>query len=208
MNRNIQKEVLARKGSLNINKLSCQYNELTCREKLYYAYKYDKESFEDFVFTYTNIFPNVRKIIPTLIKRHVSSKDDGRIIFIDIEMKDGKKVPQGNISSGMFKAMMILSELLMGNNNSPIIIDEIENSLGVNCLPDILSELQTAQNQVIITSHHPRVINDISKNYWKVVSREKNGNIRTYPANEVLDFESNHDNFLLLLNSSIYRGRT
>ncbi|MEZ8882501.1 AAA family ATPase [Vibrio sp. 10N.222.54.F6] len=202
----IHKEVLARNGNLSIKKLSAQFKELTCREKIYYAFKYDKDAFDELEFIYTNIFPEVKKITPRLIKTHTESSDGRRVIFIELDLKNGQKINQSQISSGMFKAMMLLSELQFGNNNSPIIIDEIENSLGVNCLPDILSELQQTSNQVIITSHHPRVINDIPKSFWKVVSRGKNGDITTYPASEVLDFDSNHDNFLLLMNSNIYRG--
>ncbi|EJA3094070.1 AAA family ATPase [Vibrio parahaemolyticus] len=205
----IHKDVLEYKNRLDIKKLSCKYKDLSCREKIYYAYKYDKDSFDDFLFVYTSIFPEVKSIIPSLFRTGGDSSinEELRVLFINIQMRNGKQVNQKDISSGMFKTMMILSELYFGNNKSPIIIDEIENSLGINCLPDVLTELNMVSNQVIITSHHPRVINEIPREHWSIVSRDAKGSIITYPAKEVLSDTSRHEAFLQLINSPEYRGK-
>ncbi|MDV2999866.1 MAG: hypothetical protein N5P05_001472 [Chroococcopsis gigantea SAG 12.99] len=51
---------------------------------------------------------------------------------------------------------MYISQLYLAPDNSIILIDEFENSLGVNCL-DSVTELVLNNNklQFIITSHHP-----------------------------------------------------
>ncbi len=204
----IHKDVLEHKNKLDIKKLSCKYKELSCREKLFYASKYDKESYDEFLFAYTSIFPEVKNVSVSLFRTGAEQTDERRALFINLVMKDNNKtVNQSNISSGMFKTMMILSELYFGNSNSPIIIDEIENSLGVNCLPDVLTELNMASNQIIITSHHPRVINEIPRKHWSIVSRDNKGSIITYAAESVLSSNSKHDAFLQLINSPYYRGK-
>ena len=47
---------------------------------------------------------------------------------------------------------------------SLVLIDEFENGLGVNCI-DVLAELLLGERrdlQFVITSHHPKIINQIS----------------------------------------------
>lgn len=190
----------------SIKEISKKHKTLKCREKIYYAFKYDQKAFEDYIFAYTSIFPSVHTIEPRLI---VAMTDDGKeeknLIFIDLHMQSGEVVNQRSISSGMFKTMMILSELYLGNNDTPIVIDEIENSLGVNCLSDVLSEMEAAENQIIVTSHHPLVINKIPAKYWSVVTRSGQ-EIKTTKAELVIGSVSNHDKFIQLINSKLYRG--
>nr|WP_293102352.1 hypothetical protein [Okeania sp. SIO2F4] len=42
-----------------------------------------------------------------------------------------------HISSGMLKTLMYISELYLSPEGSVILIDEFENSLGVNCLDSV-----------------------------------------------------------------------
>ncbi|MBP0010739.1 MULTISPECIES: AAA family ATPase [unclassified Roseofilum] len=83
-----------------------------------------------------------------------------------------------NISSGMFKTLMYISELYLSPENSVILIDEFENSLGINCIDSVTDLVWENTNlQFIVTSHHPYIINNISPKYWKIVTRK--GNIVT-----------------------------
>ena len=69
---------------------------------------------------------------------------------------------------------MHLLELALASPGTVIVIDEFENSLGVNCLP-ALSDLlldHARELQFILTSHHPYVINNIPSTWWKVVTRQ------------------------------------
>ncbi|MDL5054282.1 AAA family ATPase [Oscillatoria laete-virens NRMC-F 0139] len=78
-----------------------------------------------------------------------------------------------NISSGMFKTLMYISELYLSPDDCVILIDEFENSLGINCLDNVTDLiLSNRKSQFIITSHHPYVINNISPAYWKIVTRK------------------------------------
>ncbi|EID0060410.1 ATP-binding protein [Vibrio vulnificus] len=194
------------KKNFDIKKFSHQNRELNCKEKLFYAFEYDKSAFFEFQETYISIFEQVKKIEPKVV-RTFETTENNRMMIIELELVNGQRVHQSHISSGMFKTMMILAELHFGSNHSPIIIDEIENSLGVNCLPEILSQLNDTENQVIITSHHPRVINEIPTKFWNIVSRKPDGSVVTYPATQVLP-SGRHEAFIQLMNSPEFRGLT
>ena len=64
--------------------------------------------------------------------------------------------------------------------------DEFENSLGVNCMGPLTDFILSRANdlQFIITSHHPYIINNIPKSYWKIV-RRKGSAVRVTPASEI-----------------------
>ena len=207
LNKKIKKENSSEKAL--INKLSAMHNEMNCRERIYYACIYDKQKFSDFEFCFSNIFPEVKLITPKVVTAVVDPENgvEKKLILINLELENGTIVKQFHISSGMFKSMMILSELFFGNSDSPIIIDEVENSLGINCLPDILNELKISDNQVIITTHHPRIINNVEPNSWKIISRN-GSNIIANEAEQFINSTSHHDKFIQLINSAIYRGKS
>lgn len=81
-------------------------------------------------------------------------------------------IHQGQISSGMLKTLLHISELYLSTQDTVILIDEFENSLGINCI-DVVTELllENRNMQFIITSHHPYIINNIPMEYWKIVTR-------------------------------------
>ncbi|MFT6901180.1 MAG: ABC-type lipoprotein export system ATPase subunit [Colwellia sp.] len=190
--------------NVKINDFSRFDSTIDCREKIFFAYKYDKISFENFEFIYTSIFPSVLSIEPETIKRTSEKTQIERIaLFMTLKMTDGTIVHQPYISSGMFKSMMILADLIFSNNKNLVIIDEIENSLGVNCLADIIQEIKSSESQYILSTHHPRIINDVPVDSWKIVSR-KSGVISTRTADRIKNSSSNHDNFLQLINSPDY----
>ncbi|MDJ1184836.1 AAA family ATPase [Roseofilum casamattae] len=76
------------------------------------------------------------------------------------------------MSSGMFKTLMYISQLYLSPEHSVILIDEFENSLGINCIDSVTDlVLDNTNLQFIATSHHPYIINNISPKYWKIVTR-------------------------------------
>lgn len=104
------------------------------------------------------------------------------------------------ISSGMYKTLIQISECYLTAEGSVILIDEFENSLGVNCI-DILSDLlsESRNLQFIITSHHPYIINKVGMEHWKIVTRK--GGVVT--AKDAKDFglgKSRHEAFMQLIN--------
>ncbi|WP_105174290.1 AAA family ATPase [Pseudoalteromonas sp. T1lg122] len=188
--------------NLNIKQFSEKFPELTCREKMYYCFNGDKESFEEFEYMYTSIFTNVEKVIVEDFQ-DIRHRINRSAILIRLELSDGTIIDQGSMSSGMFKSLTILAELLFSSDKSILVIDEIENSLGINCLSDILEIIQSNRSQAILSTHHPKVINNIPPSKWRIVSR-KGGEIKTYKAESINNSSSQHDKFLQLINSEIY----
>ena len=118
-------------------------------------------------------------------------------------MQDGSEVVQRDISSGMFNTLMLLSYLILSPPSTVLLIDELENGLGFNCLADIISEIKSVNFQCIISTHHPKVISDMATEHWKVVNRKGN-RVIVNPATAVLQSTSHHDHFIQLLNSASY----
>jgi predicted ATPase len=113
-------------------------------------------------------------------------------------------ISQKYISSGMYKTLIQISECYLTAEGSVILIDEFENSLGVNCI-DILSDLlsESRNLQFIITSHHPYIINKVGMEHWKIVTRK--GGVVT--AKDAKDFglgKSRHEAFMQLINLDEY----
>ncbi|MCI0490635.1 MAG: ATP-binding protein [Blastocatellia bacterium] len=115
-------------------------------------------------------------------------------------------IPQERISSGMYKTFMHLSEMFLWPEGTVVLIDEFENSLGVNCI-DVLTEDLLQENrglQFIITSHHPYIINNISPEYWKIVTR-RGGVVSTHDAKDLHISDSRHKAFIQLINLEEYK---
>lgn len=113
-------------------------------------------------------------------------------------------IQQIRISSGMLRTLMHLSELYLSAEGTVILIDEFENSLGVNCI-NILGDLLSANRnlQFIITSHHPYIINEIEMENWKIVTR-KGGIVTVKDAKDLKLGKSKHKAFMQLMNSDEY----
>lgn len=114
-----------------------------------------------------------------------------------------KWLTQEELSSGMLRTLIHLCDLFLCPKNSVILIDEFENSLGVNCIDVITDDIMTNSSdiQFILTSHHPYIINRIPISSWKIVRR--NGSfVWTSSAHQLGIGLSSHDSFIQLLNSS------
>ncbi|MCC6558763.1 MAG: ATP-binding protein [Polyangiaceae bacterium] len=54
-----------------------------------------------------------------------------------LEEETGAWTPQAEMSSGMLRVLLHLIELSLIPPGSVIVIDELENSLGKNCMPQL-----------------------------------------------------------------------
>ena len=110
-----------------------------------------------------------------------------------------------NISSGMLKTMVHIAQLQLCSNSSLILIDEFENSLGVNCIDELTSSILSSERglQFIITSHHPYIINNINHTNWKIVTR-KGSAVTARDAAEFNFDKSKHKAFTQLINLDLY----
>jgi len=82
-------------------------------------------------------------------------------------------IPVNDISSGMQKIFLLILDLFLMKDSGILLIDEYENSLGINAinfLPDLIYTI-SEKCQFIITSHHPYIINNIDIENWHVFHR-------------------------------------
>lgn len=153
------------------------------------------------------IFPQVEDI--RILREFVNFNGAGKpSILFSLELKEvgvDKWITQSNISMGMLKTLIHITEIYLAPEDSVLLIDEFENSLGVNCI-DVVSELLNERKDVqfIITSHHPYLINKIPMQYWKIITRK--GSVVT--ATNAADYEelsgSKHKVFTQLINLPAY----
>ena len=112
-------------------------------------------------------------------------------------------VTSPRISSGMNRIFSHLIDLALAPPGTVIIIDEVENSLGVNCLPEIIDRfLRRPQGlQFILTSHHPYIIQNIPSDQWQIVTR-KGSTVRVVAAKTIPAIKTNsaHGKFIQLIN--------
>lgn len=135
-------------------------------------------------------------------------EDSARELYMVAIDVYGKKLMQHEISNGMLKTIYYVVELITMSSNSLVLIDEFENGLGVNCI-DILAELLLSERrdlQFIITSHHPKIINQISNKKWKIIERDI-ATVKNLTANEYGIMHSQHDVYFNLLNRWEFEGK-
>jgi len=113
------------------------------------------------------------------------------------------------LSTGMQKVMLILTDVYTMPDGSIYLIDEYENSLGVSAIdffPPFLIELER-DIQFIITSHHPYLINNIPVQNWLVFHRDGSQVQIRYGTENVEAYgESKQTRFLKLINDPFYSG--
>ncbi|WP_293124509.1 AAA family ATPase [Microcoleus sp. bin38.metabat.b11b12b14.051] len=162
----------------------------------------DSNIFNEIKRAFIEIFPQVENI-----KIEAVEDEDSSFTSFPIQIKEkgvNNWIEQNNISSGMLKTLILISELYLSPEGTVILIDEFENSLGVNCI-DIVTNLLTENRniQFILTSHHPYIINNISMEYWKIVTR-KGGIVTVTDAKDLNLGKSRHQAFTQLINLEEY----
>ncbi len=148
--------------------------------KLALLYMVDNQSFNLIKNNFISVFPSVEDI-----KFDVAKLNESFTLFFIKEKGVKKWIYHQDISAGMFKTFIELGRIYLSPNNSLILIDEFENSLGANCIDAVTDNIVNSNrnNQFIITSHHPYIINNIPVRNWKIVSREGSV-VRTHDADE------------------------
>jgi predicted ATPase len=158
--------------------------------------------FNEIKLAFIEAFPQVEDI-----KIEAVEDDDSSFTSFPIQIKEkgvNNWISQNNISSGMLKTLILISELYLSPEGTVILIDEFENSLGINCI-DVVTDLLTENRniQFILTSHHPYIINNISMEYWKIVTR-KGGVVTVTDAKDLNLGKSRHQAFTQLINLEEY----
>lgn len=204
----------------NANKLVKKYNTLKkiqesdedIRIKLYLVSKNDQKTFNKIKDRFCEIFPQVQDL---KIEPMDFNDEELPSFFKDypfIQMKENgvpKWIQQGKISSGMFRTLTHISEMYLCPEGTVFLIDEFENSLGINCIDELTNDILKSSRQVqfIITSHHPYIINNIEFSSWKLVTR-KSGVVKTNPIDKFISGKSKHDKFMQLMQLKQYETGT
>ncbi|CAG5080083.1 AAA family ATPase [Parvicella tangerina] len=204
-----------RYSSLSIEKLKKKYgtfeqiveSDLDTFHKLALVHDISKDVFEDIKARFIDVFPQIENIKIEPIKDDEFTNFVFEATVIQIKEKGVKKwIPHNRMSSGMLRTLLHIAEMYLWNPGTVILIDEFENSLGVNCI-DVLTEDLIYENknvQFIATSHHPYIINKIPYDYWKIVTR-KGSKIKTVDASQFNKGMSHHDQFMSLINLPFYK---
>ncbi len=118
-------------------------------------------------------------------------------------------VPLQELSSGMQKVLLIVTDILTLPRGSIYLIDEYENSLGVNAI-DFLPQfiVDHGENiQFFITTHHPYLINSMPMKNWRVF-RRVGSKVSIKPGSEFEEKygKSKQRAFTQLINDPFYLG--
>lgn len=185
-----------------ISLTSLKESNLSIQAKLFVLYRDFPMEFEQVKNSFIKVFPDISDVKIEIV--HMTSRlrqllDD--VYTINIKEKKIQNWIDGfSISSGMFKALMYISELYLSPDNCTILIDEFENSLGINCLDSVTELILNNRNlQFIITSHHPYIINNFSPACWRIVTR-KGDSVTVKDAQEFHISESRQKAFIDLIN--------
>lgn len=189
---------------------SIRNSDESLKTKLYLSYKNERQIFDEIKDTFIDVFPYVEDIkVEPLNKSNDNEKLHPLLReapFIQIKEKGVHNwIEERKMSSGMFRALMHISEIHLCAYGTLILIDEFENSLGINCIDEVTRCIVSNRRnlQFIITSHHPYIINNINLKNWKLITR-KAGVVKSYDATKFITGESKHKAFTQLINLDEY----
>ncbi len=176
------------------------FSHLPVAMKVYVAKNYYQD-------LYLKIFDAVKELFMEIQDIDVV-EDTSREMYLIAMKVYNKTLLQHEISNGMLKTIYYIVELFTMSKDALVLIDEFENGLGVNCI-DLLSEMLITERedlQFIITSHHPKIINGIPKEKWKIIDRNisiiKNSGSMQYGIGN-----SQHEAYFNLINKWEFEGK-
>lgn len=185
---------------------SIQNSPLNFRFRLALAYRNVPQIFEQIKNHFIETFPYVEDIKLEPTTQEGTSIWGTSLPILQIKEKGVEHwIHQTRISDGMTKSLYIISQFYLSAPGTVILIDEFENSLGVNCI-DILNRdllVESSDRQFILTSHHPYIINNVGMEHWKIVTR-KGGVVMIRDAAAFNLGKSRHDAFIQLINLEAY----
>lgn len=182
--------------------------ELGLNATLYILSRFYKEIFNEISENFKIAFPFIAET--AILDFSQISKQPVAIeipVFCIKEKNTDTWVPIIEASSGMQKVLLILTDVYTLAPDSIYIIDEYENSLGINAIdffPRFLLDLEK-NIQFLITSHHPYLINEIPPKNWYIFNRKgTNVTIKYGEELEARFGKSKQKAFTQLINDSFY----
>lgn len=152
-------------------------NNLSIHVRCYFLAEYFKPVLEKLKDHFQRVFPFVEAFEFSKIGQQPQFEGlpqigDGVMLMIR-ERGVADAVPFTELSSGMQKVLLIIADILTSPKEILYIIDEYENSLGINAidfLPTFISECGEGR-QLLVTTHHPSLINAAPIDTWLVFNR-------------------------------------
>ncbi len=170
-------------------------SDLTTHLKLALVYENVPDIFAEIKERFIELFPHVEDLKFEILERGLDV-----VPYLCIrEHGMTNWMPSSRISSGMIKSLIFIANLYLCDDGTVILMDEFENSLGVNCIT-ILDDmmLEDRDLQFIITSHHPYIINNVPMSHWRIVTRK--GDVVTVKTAHELELgRSKHEAFMQLI---------
>lgn len=142
--------------------------------RLYTLRDVDIDKFKNVVDQFKAVFPTVEGIDFTDGSKLFGAPPQGKVPVLTVkEHEVDHPVMLHDLSTGMQKVLLIITDVIMMPPETVYIIDEYENSLGVNAinfLPGLINDFGE-ESQFIVTSHHPYLINRMPIETWQVFHR-------------------------------------
>jgi predicted ATPase len=185
--------------------------DLSIHTRCYFLAEFFKPKLEQLKDHFQRIFPFVealefKKIGQQAQYEGIPQVSDGMILMIR-EKGVLESVPFQELSSGMQKVLLILTDILTSPKEILYIIDEYENSLGVNAidfLPTFIAECGEGR-QLLVTTHHPALINAAPIDTWLIFNRHgSNVRIKSGQDYEEKFGKSKQQKFIQLLNDPFF----
>ncbi|HAT1883613.1 TPA: AAA family ATPase [Legionella pneumophila] len=174
--------------------------------RLYLIKKYLINEYNEIIIFFKQLFPNIDKC--SIVNQSKEKSIGGYTpVFMVTEKGVENKIQLNDLSSGMIKVLLILTDIITMPKGFIYELDEYENSLGINVinfLPSLLLEHQSSK-QFLITTHHPYLINKMPISNWYVFSRKGNQVKIKYGEELIKKYgKSSQDSFIKLINDPFY----
>lgn len=182
--------------------------DLALNLRLYVLSKYFRSIFDEIIDYYIETFDYISEVTIRDSQEFDSVEvPGGAPIFCIKERNVDKWLRLDELSSGMQKVLLILTDLLSLPEGVIYLIDEYENSLGIggiDFLPNLLST-KDIDFQIIFTSHHPYIISNIPVEYWYITHRKGSQVQFAYGKDLVGRYNvSSQEKYIQLLNDPFY----
>lgn len=176
--------------------------------KLYFISKYKSESYEQIMALFKSIFPTIESAEIKYVNPPVQAPAGKLYPYVFFKEKGVKnQIAVNELASGMQKVFAIIADVICSPKGLIYLVDEYENSLGVNAidfLPELLESFGIGK-QFLITTHHPYLINQLPVEKWVLFNR-KGSIVKTTSGRNFADrySKSRQDAFIQLINDPAY----
>ena len=152
------------------------HSESNLNVNLYILSKLFPNIYDEIIGHFKHVFPFVNNVkIGDISELGPSIGLTGSVpVFMIQEKKVNNWIPIMELSSGMQKVLLIVTDISILPEGGVYFIDEYENSLGINAIdffPEFILSLEK-DAQFFITSHHPYIINEMPPENWYVFHRD------------------------------------